>query len=284
MTFLHSEYNSKINLSVKEMLEISQEISRDFTPCFSSQVPELGEELRLSPRELLDIGREVGRDFAPKLSYNIPESMFLPVDFGRFSNINLSAQEMLVISQEISRDFTPCFSSQMPELDEKLRLSPRELLDIGEEVGRDFAPKTSYNTPELMLLPVDPGHLYAYWNLGENRDIEIARPDKGYKDQLTLRIYSQPDAQKADNQAALWFDVAIDSPKTRQQVSLPRSNDETAYSAVIGRSCADDSFIAFAHSNIIHAPRRRTVWRQDHENSTYCLGKNASGQGISKQA
>ncbi|MDO9048766.1 MAG: DUF4912 domain-containing protein [Methylobacter sp.] len=187
---------------------------------------------------------------------------------------------MLEISQEISRNFTPCFSSWMPELVEKIRLSPKELLDIGEEIGRDFAPKASYNIPEVVLLPVDPGHLYAYWNLGENR--EISTSDNERKDQLTLRIYSQPDEEREAIETASWFDVAIDSPKTQQQVSLPSPVNETAYSAAIGKCCADDSFIAFAHSNIIHAPHGGTAWRQDHENSTYCLSKNASGQGISK--
>lgn len=202
---------------------------------------------------------------------------------GHNSKINLSAKEMLEISQEISRDFTPCFSSQMPELVEKIRLSPKELLDIGDEIGRDFAPKASYNLsniPEVILLPVDPGHLYAYWNLGENR--EISTPDNECKDQLTLRIYSQPDEQRATIETVSWFDVAIDSPKTLQQVSLPSPVDDTAYSAAIGKCCADDSFIAFAHSNIIHAPHGGAAWHQDHENSMDCLSKNASGQGISK--
>jgi hypothetical protein len=201
---------------------------------------------------------------------------------GYNSKINLSAKDMLEISQEISRDFTPCFSSQMPELVEQIRLTPRELLDIGEEIGRDFAPKASYHIPELILLPVDPGHLYAYWNLGENR--ETPMPDNNSKDQLTLRIYSQPEEERADPQTPLWFDVAIDSPKTQQQVSLPSPVDETAYSAAIGKCCADDSFITFAHSNIIHAHYGQTLRHQDPEKSTYCLSINASGLGISKKA
>lgn len=199
---------------------------------------------------------------------------------GYNSKINLSAKEMLEISREISRDFTPCFSSQMPELVEKIRLSPRELLDIGNEIGRDFAPKASPNSSELTLLPVDPGHLYVYWHLAENR--ETSKPDNECKDQLTLRIYSQPEQETADTETAAWFDVTIDSPKTQQQVSLPSPVDETAYSAVIGKYCADDSFIAFAHSNIIHASHGRTVRHQEHTNFTDCLSKNASGQGISK--
>lgn len=187
---------------------------------------------------------------------------------------------MLEISQEISRNFTPCLSSWMPEFVEKIRLTPRELLDIGEEIGRDFAPKPTYNTPELMLLPVDPGHLYAYWNLGERR--EAAKPDNDGKEQLTLRIYSQPDEESADTEAASWFDVAIDSPMTHQQVSLPNPVDDTAYSAAIGKCCEDDSFVELVHSNIIHAHHGRTSWHQDHRNSTYGRGINASGLGINK--
>ncbi|MCK9397022.1 MAG: DUF4912 domain-containing protein [Methylobacter sp.] len=183
---------------------------------------------------------------------------------------------MLEISQEISRDFTPCFSSQMPELVEKIRLTPRELLDIGEEIGRDFAPKASYSIPELILLPVDPEHLYAYWNLGDSR--WTPEPDN----ELTLRVYTQPEEQSADTQTPLWFDVAVDSPNTRQQVSLPGPVDETAYSAAIGKYCADDSFIVFAHSNIIHAHHGYTAQHQDHQNPADGLSKSASGLGISK--
>lgn len=192
------------------------------------------------------------------------------------STVNLSAKDMLEISQEISRDFTPCFSNPVLELDEKIRLSPRELLDIGEEIGRDFAPKPFGNTPELMLLPVDPGHLYAYWNLGKDRDISMAD-----NEQFTLRIYSQPDQEQAAVKAVSWFDVAIDNPMTQQQVSLPGSVDETAYSAAIGKCGADDGFISIVHSNIIHAPLR-TTWYQDHEDFTYCQGKNASGLGVNR--
>ncbi|WP_292433444.1 DUF4912 domain-containing protein [Methylobacter sp.] len=189
---------------------------------------------------------------------------------------------MLEISQEITRNFTPCFSSRMPELVEKVRLSPKELLDISEEIGRDFAPKpSSYNAPELVLLPVDPGHLYAYWHLEGNTQKSASASDNDNKEQLTLRVYSQPDEQKADAEAAVWFDVAIDSSIAHQQVALPTAVEDTAYSAAIGKCCADDSFIEFVHSNIVHAPHGQTAWHYD---ATYCSGNSASGRGISKRA
>jgi hypothetical protein len=197
---------------------------------------------------------------------------------GHNSKINLSAKEMLEISQEITRNFAPCFSSRMPELVEKVRLSSKELLDISEEIGRDFAPKpSSYNAPELTLLPVDPGHLHAYWHLEQSAEKSV--PDNN--EQLTLRVYSQPDEQKADAEATVLFDIAIDSSSANQQVTLPAAVDDTAYSAAIGKYRADDSFIEFVHSNIVHAPHGQTAWHYD---TIYCLGNSASGRGISKQA
>jgi hypothetical protein len=199
---------------------------------------------------------------------------------GHNSKIILSANEMLEISQEISRDFTPCFSSRVPEFTEDIWLSPRELLDIGEEISRDFAPKPYGNVPELMLLPVDPDHLYAYWNLGVLP--ESPTFDSYHKDQLTLRIYLQSDQDRAIDKTASWFDVAVDSSKPRQQVSVPDSTYEAAYSAAIGKYLVDDNFVAFAHSNTINAHYGQTGRHQDFESFTYCLSKNTSGQGISK--
>lgn len=193
---------------------------------------------------------------------------------GHSPEINLSTEEMLAISQEISRDFTPRFSSRISA--EKIRLSPRELLDIGQEISRDFAPKLSHDAPELMLLPVDPRHLHAYWHLGESR--EIPAPDDDDEVQFTLRIYSQSDEEQETTEAASWFDIPIDNAKIGQSVPLSEAAaGETAYSAAIGLCRPDDSFTVLARSNIIHAPVGRAAWRQDHENSA---GKTASGQGL----
>ncbi|MGZ5614903.1 MAG: DUF4912 domain-containing protein, partial [Methylobacter sp.] len=197
---------------------------------------------------------------------------------GHNSKINLSAKDMLEISREISRNFSPCFSSGMPQLVEKIRLSSKELFDIGQEIGRDYAPKVSQTIPEVTLLPVDPGHLHAYWNLGNDREVPASGNES--KEQLTLRIYAQADEGKAADQTPSWFDIAIDDSATRQQVTLPNPVDETVYSAVIGKQSEDHGFIVFAHSNIIHAPHGAVMWSQDHDDAaTYCPNKNASGQG-----
>jgi hypothetical protein len=193
------------------------------------------------------------------------------------SKINLSAKQVLEISLEITRDFTPCFSSPVPELVGYNRLTPRELLDIGEEICRDFAPKASDNIPELMLLPVDPEHVYVYWNLGKITEASV--PDKA----LTLRIYSQPDAQAADAKITHLFDVALDKSGNSQHVYLPNP-DDVLYSAIIGNYRTDDDFIAIAHSNSIHIPHGSVFWHQDYNHSIADLSKSSSGIGILNQA
>jgi len=195
---------------------------------------------------------------------------------GYTSNINLSATEMLEISQEISRDFTPCFSSRMSKRVEKIKFSTKELFDISEEIGRDFAPKISSTIPELMLLPVDPGHIHAYWHLEQNHD--VATPDNPAPHPLTLRIYAQPEEKMPTSQAPSWFDLTLDQFETQQHISLPNPVNATAYSAAIGQAGPDQNFIVFARSNTVHAPSAGVIWYPTTENPIYCLSKNASGQ------
>lgn len=198
------------------------------------------------------------------------------------SKINLSATEMLEISQEISRNFTPCFSSRLPKRVEKIKFSTKELFDISEEIGRDFAPKVSGNIPELTLLPVDPGHIHAYWNLEQNH--EIATPDNTNLQPLTLRLYAQPEEKMTTRLASSWFDVTLNKSETQQQVSLPISVNPTAYSAAIGQTGLDDNFIVLARSNIVYTPRSRLKLQQAPENPIAVLSKNASGQGATNLA
>jgi hypothetical protein len=199
---------------------------------------------------------------------------------GYNSKINLSAKQMLEISLEISRDFTPCFFNQQPPQVEKVRFTARELLDIGVEIRRDFAPQVTCNRSELMLLPVDPGHIHAYWNVAENHEIVV--PDNACNDHLTLRVYGQPEEQHDTAEIEHMFEVAVDSTHSRKQFSLPVAVTETVYSAEIGKYDVDDRFIVFAQSNIIHTPLGSVEWYPENQNFTACLGKNASGQGISK--
>jgi len=269
MTLLHSGYTPKINLSAEDMLEISQEISRDFAPSFSSQTPKPVDKTPFISNKAPEISEDIGRGFRP---------CFLTQTSKRAENIKFTPNELREIGEDISRGFTPRFSSQTPKLVEKVKFTAKELADISEEIGRDYAPQKSYQSPELMLLPVDPGHLHAYWNL--DRKPKIATPYNDDPHKLTLRIYAQSEKKKALADTATWFDVAIDSSATHRQVSLPGPTGNSVYSAAIGQYGADDDFIVFAQSNTIHTPGGHHYA----ENFTYCPSKTASGQGIGKPA
>lgn len=213
------------------------------------------------------------------------------------SQIKLSPKEILEISQEISREFAPSSVIDSPELDAKINLSTREMFEISEEIRQDFAPRASNNTQELVLLPVDPDHLYAYWNLGDDK--LNATPKNDFENQLALRIYSQPNKNLDITETKSWFDVAIDSPQAQQKVLLPMRSHETDYRATIGRRYPDNSLAPFAHSNITHVPPGKVIpkeLKESHKESkimfkampqltienreiSHYTNNNASGQG-----
>jgi hypothetical protein len=198
------------------------------------------------------------------------------------SNIKLSAEEMQRISDEIARNFAAHFSSHLSSHAEPVRLSAMELLDIGNQIRRDFAPKPStFNIPEVMLLPVDPAHLHAYWSLSGNAGTDQNENENEAIQPLTLRIYSEAGEQETDTESLSWFDVAIDSSISQQQVAIPVEAGGKTYSAAIGKQCGDAGFIEIAHSNVIHTPCGQIAAQNG---SSHCLGKNASGRGVGEPA
>ncbi|MGR8981077.1 MAG: DUF4912 domain-containing protein [Gammaproteobacteria bacterium] len=198
-------------------------------------------------------------------------------DSGHHSKIELSPEEMLAISREISFKFSPNKASRVenddsfpdhhplinpplakdetndeatPAASRQIGFSFKELNDISQRISRRFAPKAESLEPELFLLPVDPLHLYVYWNVGEDKAQITAR--KGFANDLTLRIYWRPDEMPGIKRSNVWFDLAADHPECRQKVRLPI--DDTAYSATLGIVNPDNSIDPIAHSNIVHVP------------------------------
>jgi len=218
----------------------------------------------------------------------------MTLSYSRYnSQIKLSPVEMLEISQEINRAFAPDFFTAIPNPDYQHTLSSKELFAISEEIRLDFAPRASNNTQELVLLPVDPDNLYAYWNLGDDKANAAPKNDSG--NQLTLRIHSEPNKNSVITGTTSWFDVAIDSHQAQQKVLLPLRAHETAYRATIGKRCPDNSLASFAYSNITHLPPGKAIPNQVKESqivfkpvpqpitasreiATY-MNNSASGQG-----
>jgi len=164
--------------------------------------------------------------------------------------IRLLPYEILEISQEISRKFTPNLTTRVTSLNYQHKLSSEEMFAISEEIRLRFAPKASDNTKELVLLPVDPDHLYAYWNLGDDK-LNTAQ-NKDSENQMILKIYSEPKKNTVTTKTKPWFEVVIDSTHTQaqQKISLPSTTRATAYSATIGKRYPDNNLVPLASSNI----------------------------------
>ncbi|TAL54989.1 MAG: DUF4912 domain-containing protein [Methylovulum sp.] len=191
-------------------------------------------QIKLSPEELFEISQEISRKFAPNAS---TDPAFPPDAFP---------------SRYAPRKFgeKPINSLLHAGHHSRIRLSPQEMFEISQEISRKYAPNMSTGTPELVLLPVDPSHLYAYWNLGDDKNITGLKEESA--NPLILRIYWRPDENAAISNTKIWFDVALDTFQSRQKIRLPI--DGTAYSAVIGRLYPDNSLTVFADSNLIHVP------------------------------
>ncbi|MGZ8935593.1 MAG: DUF4912 domain-containing protein, partial [Methylobacter sp.] len=164
----------------------------------------------------------------------------------------LSPREILEISQEISRNYSPAASVTSPSFTAKIRLSPAEMLEISQQISRKYMPKISTSTPELVLLPVDPEHLYAYWNPGRARITSASKDDSH---EIVLRIYSQPGENTNTTTTKSWFDVVIDNSRTQKKVLLPMQGNASAYSAAIGKRYPNGHLALLATSNIVHVPR-----------------------------
>ncbi|MGZ8163511.1 MAG: DUF4912 domain-containing protein [Methylobacter sp.] len=203
--------------------------------------------------------------------------------------VKLSPRELLEISQEISRNYSPAASAVFTA---KLRLSPTEMLEISKEISRKYTLKISTGTPELVLLPVDPEHLYAYWNPGRAKTPSISIDNSH---EMVLRIYLQPDKNTSTTTPKSWFDVVIDNSRTQKKVLLPMQGNASAYSAAIGKRYPSDHLVPLATSNVVHVPRVSRASYQCGEEAiisgtmprallssqeqSHYTSKNASGQG-----
>lgn len=211
------------------------------------------------------------------------------------SRIELTPEEMREISQEINLKFAPNAASliadDIPPAQEDISsyglrrslksllktrhqerksfgrgLAPKELYEISQEISRRFPLKDESAKPELFLLPVDPYHLYAYWNLGQSKG--QARPQESSEGDLILRIYWLPYDSNEITGSNVWFDMPVHELNARQKVRLPL--DDAAYLAALGKLKPNQGFEVHAYSNRIRVPRGRAktiaVPRQDANN------------------
>jgi hypothetical protein len=173
--------------------------------------------------EILDISQTISRDFQ--------------VWPAKPSEIALSQQELRAISLAISRDFAPYLHNPIPRQVSPVRLTPSEIREISTTINAAFTPKADASVNHLVLLPVDPENLYAYWQLTG----ESFRFAQQAVQSLTLRI--------ASNQSTMPFDYAVDTNQGQQKITVAKPLSPTVYSAALGQCQTDNVFSIFAHSN-----------------------------------
>jgi len=187
--------------------------------------------------------------------------------------ITISTAEILEISQEINRDFSPLLPVKTNNTIYNKNISPQEMLDISETVSLNFAPKMSNNQTQLMLLPVDPNHIYAYWNPNKDNSFPMEKNDRPPQE-LTLRIYSTSPSDAEQNKTSEWQDVIVDNTKFQQSIPLPVIYQHNSYCASLGKREENNNLIPFARSNITAFTFGKTALLDKQDGSTLLLSHN----------
>ena len=163
----------------------------------------------------------------------------------------LTQTELQTISQTISRDFSPVFSARHSPM----IFSSRELLDISEFISLTYQPHY-HKMADLMMLPVDPSHIYIYWDLPK-KDNKLFSFNNNVENPAvhTLRVYLQNDGYCLLNKPSLsWFDVAIDPNQHQQQITIPPQSETVFVTAILGYLDIDNQFVSEVTSNSIQVP------------------------------
>lgn len=123
-----------------------------------------------------------------------------------------------------------------------------ELLTISQDISAQHSPVNQSTPAELVIVPVDPYHLHASWNLSSYvlDDLQLQRNPR--LDGFILRVF---------HLLTGWFDVKIEGLKNDRRLRLPL--DDSRYSAEIGVIDLDGRFISMLRSKNIQVPRATPV-------------------------
>jgi hypothetical protein len=171
------------------------------------------------------------------------------MDFQHSSENNLQARpsrkEMFEISNEISNCFSSDVSVEKAKVESITKLSRAELLEVSQKISLYYAPKRISNSQKLVVLPIDPQHLYVYWNLGKNQAPSLSQ--KLANNELSLRVFLQSEGKRP------WYETAIHEFQAGKTIKLRTAEKATVYSASIGSSGLDNNFVSLLKSNKTYA-------------------------------
>lgn len=135
----------------------------------------------------------------------------------------------------------------------KLTLSSEEIQHISQTISETYHPlkfsqAEPLNFPQLIILPIDPYHLHAYWN------VLCTVPQTRERDEspLTLRLFWQFDFVCAHDNNRSWFDVGEVSEQSDAKIKLPVAG--AIYTAAIGHCDNKGGFVVHVHSQPVCMP------------------------------
>ncbi len=168
-----------------------------------------------------------------------------------------SMQDMFKISEEINKDFSPADFVKESKKDKDAKLSSQEMLEVSENISLYFSPGVTSNKQRLMLLPVDPQHLYAYWSMDGQSSNKVA--NRLLNDQVVLRVYASSEGDNGVEQT-LAVEVTVHELQSQQRIRLPFSEQVIDYSASIGVLTSEKGFDSLLKSNnTLLAPQKSVI-------------------------
>lgn len=123
----------------------------------------------------------------------------------------------------------------------------QEMREISQNISNRFSLDTYSDSPSLVIVPVDPLHLYAYWNIPDNH--------KSNNTALVLRIYWHAQGISNITQSRLWFDITLDNNHGQRNIQLPVDGEQ--YSATIGQRDRHQHLNILIRSNTVATPRAK---------------------------
>ncbi|MFW5442751.1 MAG: DUF4912 domain-containing protein [Methylococcaceae bacterium] len=174
---------------------------------------------------------------------------------------------MLDISDGISKSFAPVIAAEILEQDEGIQLASQDLLEVSQNISLYFAPSMSSNANKLVVLPIDPQHIYAYWHLNDNPEKSMSQ--RMLNDELTLRVYSQPEQKKQAVHISPLVEIPIHDFDSRHRIRLPEAENATAYSVSIEAAVKKNDFVSLIDSNNTYTFQGSLEQKERHETEGY---------------
>jgi hypothetical protein len=185
------------------------------------------------------------------------------------ARVMFKPEEIFAISEEISRNYAPLILAKPAGLSRRIALSTNELFEISQEISRKYTPKLNAGTPRVVMMPIDPDHLFVSWNL-KAAENDLASPDNSTRQERILRIRPVK-SENHTNSAESWFDVSVTPSSNRETVTIPVEYKANSYTATLGEINREQQFTVLAESKVTYnQPQNKADFTSDNGMSSGC--------------